>query len=128
MSEQYPPSSSQPSGAPQYTGAPQYSGAPQSGASNGPVPGRTLGIVGLILAFIASPIGLVLSIVAMVQSKKAGAKNGFALAGIIIGILGTLIIIATVIAAISLAGAFGELCNELGSGVHEQGNTTITCP
>jgi hypothetical protein len=135
MSEQYPPSSSQPSGAPQYSnspqnnGAPQYSNAPQSnGASNGPVPGRTLGIVGLILAFVASPIGLVLSIIAMVQSKKAGAKNGFALAGIIIGVLGTIIIIAAIIGAISLAGAFGELCAELGSGVHEQGNTTITCP
>ncbi|PSL36809.1 hypothetical protein CLV49_0407 [Labedella gwakjiensis] len=127
MSEQYPPASSQPGGAPQYSGGPQYGGTP-----NGPVPGRTLGIVGLILAFLLSPVGLVLSIVAMVQSRKAGAKNGFALAGIIIGIIGTIIIIVSIIAIAALAGAageaFNEVCGQLGSGVHEQDGITFTCP
>jgi len=127
MSEQYPPASSQPSGAPQYSGSPQYGGAP-----SGTVPGKTLGIVGLILAFLASPIGLILSIVAMVQSRKAGAKNGFALAGIIIGIIGTIIIIVSIIAIVALAGAageaFNEVCGQLGSGVHEQDGVTFTCP
>jgi hypothetical protein len=127
MSEQYPPASSQPSGAPQYSGSPQY-----TGPANGPVPGKTLGIVGFVLAFIASPIGLILSIVALVQSRKAGAKNGFALAGIIIGIIGTIIIIVSIIAIIALAGVAGEaineVCGELGSGVHEQDGVTFTCP
>ena len=126
MSDQYPPASSQPAGAPQYSGGPQYN------ASNGPVPGRTLGIVGLVLAFLASPIGLVLSIVALVQSRKAGAKNGFALAGIIIGIIGTIIIVISIIAIVALAGAageaFNEVCGQLGSGVHEQDGVTFTCP
>lgn len=121
MSEQYPPASAQPSGSPQYGGAP-----------SGPVPGKTLGIVGLVLAFLASPIGLILSIVAMVQSRKAGAKNGFALAGIIIGIIGTIVLIITIISIVALAGAAGEaineVCGELGSGVHEQDGVTFTCP
>jgi hypothetical protein len=50
-------------------------------------PGNTLGIVGLILAIIpcTSTIGLVLSIVAFIISRRAGFKNSKALAGIIIG-------------------------------------------
>jgi hypothetical protein len=50
-------------------------------------PGNTLGIVGLILAIIpcTSTIGLVLSIVAYIMSRRAGFQNNKALAGIIIG-------------------------------------------
>ena len=50
-------------------------------------PGNTLGIVGLILAIIpcTSTIGMVLSIVAFIISRRAGFKNNKALAGIIIG-------------------------------------------
>lgn len=123
MSDQYPPAPSSHGSAPQYSGGPQYAGAP------GPVPGRTLGIVGLVLAFLAAPIGLILSIVAMVQSRKAGAKNGFALAGIIIGLIGTIIIIVSIVAVVAIGGAaFNEVCGELGSGVHEQNGVTVTCP
>jgi hypothetical protein len=135
MSDQYPPApqpSGQPSGAPQYPGAPQYSGSPQyNGAPSGPVPGKTLGIVGFVLAFLASPIGLIVSIVAMVQSRKAGVKNGFALAGIIIGIIGTIVIIVSIIAIVALAGAgigyLAEVCAELGAGEHVIDGVTYTC-
>src|SRR5215212_437706 len=48
-------------------------------------PGRTLGIVGLILAFFCSLIGLIISIMAYRQSQQAGYKNNIALAGIIVG-------------------------------------------
>jgi hypothetical protein len=50
-------------------------------------PGNTLGIVGLILAIIpcTSTIGLVLSIVAYIISRRAGFTNSKALAGTIIG-------------------------------------------
>ncbi len=48
-------------------------------------PGRTLGIVGLILAIFCNLIGLIISIIAYNQSKKAGFKNNIALAGIIVG-------------------------------------------
>ena len=48
-------------------------------------PGRTLCIVGLILAFFCSLIGLIISIIAYRQSQQAGYKNNIALAGIIVG-------------------------------------------
>ena len=50
-------------------------------------PGNTLGLVGLILAIIpcTSTIGLVLSIVAYIISRRAGYQNSKALAGIIVG-------------------------------------------
>ena len=62
-----------------------YQATPQPAAD----PGNTLGIVGLILAIIpcTSTIGLVLSIVAFVISRRAGFQNSKALAGIIIGIV-----------------------------------------
>jgi presenilin-like A22 family membrane protease len=50
-------------------------------------PGRTMGIVGLILAIFCSLIGLIVSAIAYNKSKKAGYQNNFALAGIIIGIV-----------------------------------------
>jgi hypothetical protein len=51
-------------------------------------PGNTLGIVGLILAIIpcTTTVGLVLSIVAFIISRRAGFQNSKALAGIIIGV------------------------------------------
>ena len=52
------------------------------------VPGKTLGIVALILAILPFQlIGLILGIVANGQSKKAGVKNGPAKAAIIISII-----------------------------------------
>ena len=50
-------------------------------------PGKTLGLVGMILAIIPCTyfIGLILSVVAWVQSNKAGIRNQQALIGIIVG-------------------------------------------
>ena len=66
-------------------------------------PGKTLGIIGFILSFFLSFIGMILSIIAFAKSKKAGHMNGLALAGIILGALFTifwvLIISAIVITA-----------------------------
>ena len=58
--------------------------APPPGAT-GEDPGRTMGIVGLILAIFCNLIGLVVSIIAYNRSKTAGYKNNIALAGIIVG-------------------------------------------
>ena len=62
-----------------------YQATPQPAAD----PGNTLGLVGLILAIIpcTSTVGLVLSIVGYIQSRRAGFQNSKALAGIIIGII-----------------------------------------
>jgi hypothetical protein len=50
-------------------------------------PGKTLGLVGMILAIIPCTylIGLILSVIAWVQSNKAGVRNQQALIGIIVG-------------------------------------------
>ena len=60
-------------------GAPQYGGPPAQD------PGRTMGIVGLVLAIFCNLIGLVVSIIAFNKSKQAGFKNNIARAGILVG-------------------------------------------
>ncbi|HEX4400431.1 MAG TPA: DUF4190 domain-containing protein [Galbitalea sp.] len=92
-------------------------------------PGRTLGIIGFVLSFFGfiDIAGLIISIVAMAQSKRSGHKNGFALAGIIIsavGILFTAGVIALVVPALINAG---QECARLGNGTHVIGNSTYTC-
>jgi len=57
------------------------------------VPGKTLGIVALIVTFFASVIGLILGIVARNQSKAAGVENTPAKVAIILGIIFTVIYI-----------------------------------
>jgi hypothetical protein len=90
-------------------------------------PGQTLGIVGLVLAFIATPVGLVLSIIGLQKSKKAGMKNGTALAGIVISavfmVVGVLVGILMVVGASLMV----QQCAQLGPGVHQVNGSTITC-
>lgn len=51
-------------------------------------PGKTLGIVGLVLAIVAGGIiGIIVSAIALNQSKAAGFKNTPAKAGLIVGIV-----------------------------------------
>lgn len=74
-------------------------------------PGKTLGIVGLILAIFFNLIGLIISAVALNQSKTAGFKNGPAKAGIIVGAillgLGIIITIISIIASAAIVGTAG---------------------
>lgn len=102
-------------GQPQQGGAPQgygQGGAPQGygqGGFQAEDPGKTLGIVGFVLAFIAAPVGIVLSAMSKKKSREAGfpvsglAKWGFILS-IIFTILGILYIVFAVIAVIALGG------------------------
>jgi hypothetical protein len=76
--------------------------APQP-APAGDFPGKTLGIVGLVLAILAPLIGLIISFVANNQSKAAGYPNQLAKIGIIVGaILTVLGIIVSIIYAVTL--------------------------
>ncbi len=70
-------------------------------------PGRTLGIVGLILAFFCSLIGLIISIIAYRQSQQAGYKNNIALAGIIVGAVSLVFGLILQFTG-ALAGLFGQ--------------------
>lgn len=118
--------------APHSAGHPAGDPAPYPGpaaypASAPPTPGATLGIVGLVLAFLAAPIGLILSIVAFVKLRKNGGKTGIALAGIIVGALITIAIILAVVGAIITFTTLFGVCAELGPGVWQQGGVTYTC-
>ncbi|MGO1330820.1 DUF4190 domain-containing protein [Cellulosimicrobium funkei] len=130
----------QPPQAPQYGApqAPQY-GAPQAGAPSyaapGQDPGKTMGIVGLVLSFLGclSIVGLILSIVAFNKSKKAGYKNGLALAGIIVG---AIVLVLTIIGSIVFFSTVGavtqevlDACSGVPSGtVVEVRGEPVTCP
>jgi hypothetical protein len=128
---QAPQYGSQQPQAPQY-GAPQASPVPGGApgyAAPGQDPGKTMGIVGLVLSFLGclSIAGLIVSIIAYNKSKKAGYKNGIALAGIIVGavVLVISIIVAIVIGTASFA--LIEKCEELGPGTHFEDGVTYTC-
>ena len=65
--------------APQAAPAPQYYGAPVED------PGKTLGIVGFVLAFVFSIAGIVVSAIAKKRSREAGYDNQLAKWGFKIG-------------------------------------------
>ena len=70
-----PPGGGNPYGAPQYGGPPAQD------------PGRTMGIVGLVLSVFCSLVGAIVSFIAYRRSAAAGWKNNIALAGIIVGLV-----------------------------------------
>lgn len=106
--------------------------APQPPANQPPVaapvvPGKTLGIVALIVAFFFSLLGLILGLVARSQSKRAGVKNTPATIAIVLSII---FMVLGIIGGIVWASAIGSLfnaCAQLGPGVHEVGGVTYTC-
>lgn len=120
-------------GAPTAPAAPGYAapGAPAYAAPYGAapeaVPGRGLAIAGIILAFFAPLVGLILSLVARSKLKKAGAPTGLATAGFWIGLALTIIgLIVGIITIVVFANLF-SMCAQLGPGVWEVDGTTYTC-
>jgi uncharacterized membrane protein len=104
--------------------------APSAGGYGAPatVPGRTLGIVALIVAIFFNIIGLILGIIALVQSRRAGAKNGFALAAIIVGaVLFILGIVVTIVAINIGVNAVNSLCDGQTGIVQLTNGGTIDC-
>lgn len=101
-------------------------GAPYAAAPVSP-PGRVLSIIGLVLAFVAAPIGLILSIVAAVKLGKAGAPKGIAIAGIIVGAVITLLYIIGIILFVTLFAGIIGTCAELGPGMWTVDGVTYTC-
>jgi glucose uptake protein GlcU len=90
-------------------------------------PGKTLGIVGLVLSFFTALIGMIISIIAYRSSKKAGFKNGPALAGIIIGAVFTVGAIIGTIALVAVVSKVAADCSQLGPGVHVVTGVTYRC-
>lgn len=73
-------------------------------------PGKTLGIVGFVLSFFISVAGIVIGIIALAQSKKAGYPNGFALAAIIIG---SVALVGSIVSTIAVVVFFGGLTAQI---------------
>ena len=73
-------------------------------------PGKTLGIIGLVLAFIAALIGLILSIIANNQSKAAGYTNTPAKIGIIVAIVVIVLAVIITIVAIVIFASVAAQC------------------
>jgi len=127
--QQTPYAQQQPYGTPNYG----YPGTYQAPAQK---PGKVMGIVGLVLSCLffipyASVAGLILSIVGLVQSRKAKESNGPALAGIIIGaVVLAITVIATIFLFAFAAGAVFdvvEVCQEYGPGTHFVDGMTYEC-
>jgi hypothetical protein len=77
---------------------------PQQPASQGT---PTVAIIGLVLAFVMAPVGFVLSIVALVKSKKWGGK-GLSIAGVVVSSLIMIFTGGIVAAAVFLYGALSS--------------------
>lgn len=123
---------------PGYPDAPPAAPAYDAGgypAPNATIPGRTMGIVAFILSFFLQLVALVLGIVALVQSRKAGHKNGFALAAIIISVvLGIIITIVGIVLISFWVNFAGDLTQQLqacidngGVGSVEVNGVSFTC-
>jgi len=92
-------------------------------------PGWGLGIAGFALGFVfpLDIAGTVLSIVALVMARRANSRNGFALAGLILGVVGiafSALILALIIPPVAQAA---QECSRLGVGTHVVGNSTYVC-
>src|SRR4051812_23517131 len=99
-----------PYGQPVTHGQPGYA-APYGAPAEDP--GKTLGIIGLVLCFVVSLAGLIVSIIAKKKSEAAGFTNNTpAKVGVILGwiftILGLIGIIVYIIAIVALVNS-GEL-------------------
>ncbi|QTV79548.1 DUF4190 domain-containing protein [Microbacterium sp. NIBRBAC000506063] len=92
-----------------------------------PVPGKTLGIVALVVAFFASLIGIILGFVAKSQSKKAGVRNTPATVAIVLGFVFLAIQIIVGIVLIVTFGSLVALCGDLGPGTHIVDGVAYTC-
>ncbi|MBB4071768.1 DUF4190 domain-containing protein [Leucobacter sp. OH2974_COT-288] len=79
---------------------PQQAPLPQNEKTN------VMAIVGFVLSFFVSLVGAILSLVALSQIKKTGEKGrGLAIAGAIIGFVGTILTIIYVIFALVITAA-----------------------
>jgi len=109
--------------------APAYAASAPAYAQPAAVdPGRTLGIVGFILAFFVSPAGILVSAIGLSKSRKSGNKNGIALAGLILSIVFFIIGIVVTAVLVGAAVALLNQCTGLGGGVQQINGVTITCP
>lgn len=84
---------------------PEPAATPPAPAPAAPAaPGKGITIAGIVFAFLIPLLGLILSIVGLVQNRNAGQKIGANIAGIVISIVWPIVLSIIIF---SLASAFG---------------------
>jgi len=97
-------------------------------AATVPAPGRTLGIIAIVVTFFASVIGIILGFVARGQSKSAGVKNAPATIAIVLGFVLLATTIIGIIVFIATAGSLFATCAGLEPGTYVlDDGRTLTC-
>jgi hypothetical protein len=125
-----------PTGAADADPAVDHPSAPQPKRRD-PLPGRVWGIVSLALAVLPllQLVGLVAGIVGLVLSTRAGRRNWFAVAGIVVSLL-LIALVVTLIVSFAFSGydLFGgsigstvTVCSELGAGEHVVDGLSYHC-
>jgi len=81
-------------------------------------PGHSFGIASLITALVGfGPVGIILGIIGLKKSKSAGHKNGLALAGLIAGIVTTILaivfIVSLSVASVAYYNSFLQGCKDM---------------
>ena len=103
MQDNNTPNRSQPQQPPQPAYVPQPPTPAAPAASND---GHVVGIIGLVLAFVCLwPIGIVLSIISIVQAGKARASKTLGIVGLVLNILG--IFVSVILVAITMVAYSG---------------------
>ncbi|MBX3195786.1 MAG: hypothetical protein KF727_11905 [Microbacteriaceae bacterium] len=89
-------------------------------------PGKGMTIAGIVFAFLIPLLGLILSIVGLVQNRNAGQKIGANIAGIVISIVWPIVL--GIIIAVAVGGSLTAACAGLEPGVYQLDNGgTLTC-
>lgn len=100
----------QPGYPPEGYAAPGYPAGYQPTYAPDP-PGKTMGIIGFVLAFVIAPAGIVVSAMALSESKKVGYDNALGKWGLWLSIiftaLGVLAVLAYVLFFVFFIGAMG---------------------
>lgn len=89
---------------------------------------KTLAVLGLILSCLAGPIGIVVSLVALVRSRLAGERNAVAVAGLVVGIATTAAFVGGILYFHAVLTGDTGVCAELGPGTHDGTLGPFTCP
>ncbi len=92
--------------------------------------GRVAGVLALVLAFILPLAGIVVGAIALTQARAGGYTNGLAKAGLVTGIvltvLGVLVIVALIVFVPSWVQGVIALCEEQGVVVQTPGSYECT--
>lgn len=88
---------------------------------------RQLAILGLVLSLTISVAGLVVSIIALVQARRAGRWDPAAIAGIIVGIIGIGVFFLALWYVLQLLEGQVGPCQGLAPGTYGEGRFTYEC-